>query len=166
MGFSTDDVADIVAGDPWILTRSVDDRIAPSNLDLERVLGSNVKDLIHARRDTRCDRHCDCVICLYCFARKQISKTSFMLVVILGVIAIVIVSSVSTVSLVNKFSNFSRTDLELEFLKHSTSSSRVSSNSHKASNLKCQCHPSSVSPRVSINNGQWSDIECVKCDNL
>ncbi|TYG46848.1 hypothetical protein ES288_D11G289600v1, partial [Gossypium darwinii] len=40
-GFSTHDVADIVASDPWILTRSVDDRIAPSISDLKTVLGSN-----------------------------------------------------------------------------------------------------------------------------
>ncbi|KAB2045117.1 hypothetical protein E1A91_D01G144500v1 [Gossypium mustelinum] len=41
LGFSTHDVADIVASDPWILTRSVDDRIAPSISDLKTVLGSN-----------------------------------------------------------------------------------------------------------------------------
>ncbi|TYJ50367.1 hypothetical protein E1A91_A01G201100v1 [Gossypium mustelinum] len=41
LGFPTHDVADIVAGDPWILTRSVDDRIAPSISDLKTVLGSN-----------------------------------------------------------------------------------------------------------------------------
>ncbi|MFQ6654655.1 hypothetical protein Gotur_025553 [Gossypium turneri] len=41
VGFSTHDVADIVASDPWILTRSVDDRIAASISDLKTVLGSN-----------------------------------------------------------------------------------------------------------------------------
>ncbi|MBA0642099.1 hypothetical protein Goklo_026547, partial [Gossypium klotzschianum] len=41
LGFSTHDVAYIVASDPWILTRSVDDRIAPSILYLKTVLGSN-----------------------------------------------------------------------------------------------------------------------------
>ncbi|KAE8679792.1 putative F-box family protein [Hibiscus syriacus] len=58
LGFSTDDVADIVAGDPWILTRSVDDRIAPSILDLESVLGSKA-DIVKLLKTSAWFLKCD-----------------------------------------------------------------------------------------------------------
>ncbi|XWS21526.1 hypothetical protein CRYUN_Cryun30bG0061700 [Craigia yunnanensis] len=41
LGFSNGDIADILSTDPWILTRSGDDRIAPSISVLKSVVGSN-----------------------------------------------------------------------------------------------------------------------------
>ncbi|XP_022768325.1 uncharacterized protein LOC111312379 [Durio zibethinus] len=40
LGFSSEDIADIVSGDPWILNRRVD-TIAPTFLELKSVIGSN-----------------------------------------------------------------------------------------------------------------------------
>ncbi|KAK8505213.1 hypothetical protein V6N12_066740 [Hibiscus sabdariffa] len=56
--FSTNDVADILAVDPWILSRSVDDRIAPSILDLKSVVGS-IPDVVKLLKTSAWFLKCD-----------------------------------------------------------------------------------------------------------